>query len=70
MYLSLFLYQVPIQEGDLPLKPTKVTSFTTILYNLKNSIRDMKPFCRPLFCHSSVVDYTSSLLKQRSHYDT
>ena len=38
-----------------PLKPMKVTLFTTILYNSKNSIRDIRPFCRPLLCHSSVV---------------
>jgi len=45
------------------LKPTKVTFFTMIFYNSENSIRDMKHFCRPLFCHSSVLKYTSSLLQ-------
>jgi len=41
------------------LKPTKVTSFTMILCNSENSIRDIRPFCRKLFCHSSVVKYIS-----------
>ena len=44
-------------------KATKVTLFTTILYSSENSIRDMRPFCRPLFRHSSVVKYTSALLQ-------
>jgi len=29
-----------------------------ILYNSENIIRDIRPFYRPLFCHSSVVKYT------------
>jgi len=33
-----------------------------IMYKLENNIRDIKPFCRPLFCHSSAVKYTSFLL--------
>jgi len=42
--------------GDCPtLKYAKVTSFTIILYNLENNIRDTRPFCHPLFCHSSSV---------------
>jgi len=45
------------------LKPTKVTLFTMILYNSENNIRDTRPFCRLLFCQSSVVNYTSSLLQ-------
>jgi len=49
--------------GDRPLKPTKVTSCTLIFYNLENGIRDMRPLCSPLFCHSSVVKYISSLLQ-------
>jgi len=52
-------------EGDwgenLALKPIKVTLFTLILYNSENSIRDIRSFCRPLFCHSSVVEYASPL---------
>jgi len=46
-----------------PLKPTKVTLFTMILYNSENSICNIRPFCRLLFCHSNVVKYTSSLLQ-------
>ena len=44
------------------LKLSKVTSLTVILYNSEQSIRDTRPFCSPLFCHRSVVKYTSSLL--------
>jgi len=47
-----------------PLKPTKVSLFTIIFYNSKNNIRDISLFCRPLFCHSSVEKYTSSILQQ------
>jgi len=36
---------------------------TTPLVKLYLTIRDTRPFCRPLFCHSSVVKYTSSLLQ-------
>ena len=25
------------------------------------TVRDLRPFCRPMFCHSSVAKYTSSL---------
>jgi len=46
-----------------PLKPKKVTFFTMILYNSENNLCDSRPFCRPLFCHNSVVKYTSSLLQ-------
>ena len=49
-----------------PLKPTKVTFFTTILYNSENNIRDIRPFCRPLFCHCSVVKYTSSFYSSKA----
>ena len=51
-------------------KPTNVTLFTMIFYNSENSVRDLRPFCRPLFCHSSVLKYTWSLLQQRSRYET
>jgi len=47
-----------------PLKPTKVILLAMIVYNSENSIRDLRPFCHPLFCRSSVVKYTSSLLQQ------
>jgi len=43
-----------------PIKPTKVTLFTIIFYNSENSIRYIKPFGRPLFCHSSDAKYNSS----------
>jgi len=43
--------------------PKKVTLFTMILYNLENSTRDLRPFCRLLFCHRTVVKYASSLLE-------
>jgi len=63
-----------IQGGRLgqspPLKPTKVTFFTMIFYNLENSIRDIRPFSRPLFCHSSVVKYTSCLLQLWTRNET
>jgi len=38
-----------------PLIHTKVTFFTMILNNSENSIRNIRPFFRPLFCHKSVV---------------
>jgi len=34
-----------------------------ILYNSENNIRDIRPFCCALFCHSSVVEYASTLLQ-------
>jgi len=42
-----------------PLKPTKVTLFTMILCNSEDSIRDLRPFCRLLFCHSNDMKYTA-----------
>ena len=51
-----------------PLKPTKVSLFTMILYNSVNSIRD-RSFCQPLFCHDSFVKYTSSLLQEWTRND-
>ena len=42
-----------------PLKPTKVTLFAMIVYNSEKTIRDIWPFCPPLFCHSSAVKYTT-----------
>jgi len=33
-----------------------------ILYNSENNIRDIRPFCRPLFCHSSVVNRGERIL--------
>jgi len=57
-------------EVITPLKPTKVTLSTMILYNSENSIRDIKPFCSPLICHSSVVKYTSSLVQQSTRNES
>lgn len=45
------------------LKLTKVTLFTINLHNSEN-ICDIRPFLRQLFCHSSVVTSTSSLVRQ------
>jgi len=45
-------------EGDRPPKTYESNFFTKILYNLENSIRDIRPFRHPLFCHSSVVKYS------------
>jgi len=58
-----------VTQWIAPLKPTKVTLITMILYTLENSIRDIRPFCRPLFCHSSVVKYTSSLAEAEPLWD-
>ena len=57
-----------IQGGEeigaiAPLKPTKVTLFTTIFYNLENNIHDIRPFRRLLFCYNSFVKHTFSLLQ-------
>jgi len=46
-----------------PPKPTQVTLFTMVFYNLENSIGDIEPFCCPLFCHNSVAKYPSSFLQ-------
>ena len=51
-----------------PLKLKKVTLFSMILYNSENNVRNVRPFCRPQFCHSSVVKYTSSLAQKQSCY--
>jgi len=57
--ISVFVRKRPEanpERGDWsnrsPLKPTKVSLFTILLYNSENSIRDIRPFCRPLFCHN------------------
>jgi len=49
-----------------PLKPTKESFFSVILYNSANSICDI----RPMFCHSKVMKYAFSLLQYRSCYET
>jgi len=52
-----------------PPKTCESIFFTMNLYNPENSIRDTRAFCRPLFCHNSVVKYTSSLLQLWSCYE-
>jgi len=69
-FLALYgrLEEVLIDGGRLGrsfLKPTKVTFFTTIIHNSENNSRDIRSFCRPVFCHSSVVKYTSTLLQNK-----
>ena len=49
--------------GAIASPKTYESNFTMILYNPENSIRDIRRFCDPLFCRSSVVKYTSSLLQ-------
>jgi len=44
-------------------KTDELTLFTMTVYKSENSIRNTSLFCHPLFCHRSVVKYTSSLLK-------
>jgi len=51
-----------------PIKPKKVTLITTVLYNPENNIRDIRSFCRPLLCHSSVVKYTVLHLSYSSEH--
>jgi len=51
------------KRGDRSPKPYELILFTTIVYDSENSICNTRPFCHPLFCHRSVVKYTSSLLK-------
>ena len=34
-----------------------------VFHNFENSIRDMRPFCHPMFCHSVALKYTSSLVR-------
>jgi len=41
-----------------------------IFCNLENSIHDIRPFCRPLFCHSNVVKNISSLLQLCTRNET
>jgi len=56
-----------IQRGAIgaiaPPKTYKSNFFTMMFYNSENSICDIRPVCRPLFCHSKVVKYTSSALQ-------
>jgi len=51
--LNIILYNL---ENNI-LKPIPNISFGQCSIYL--FVRDMRPFCRPLFCHSSVVKYVS-----------
>jgi len=63
--LNMFRWTASYNQGriqggdrpDCPPKTTKVTLFTVILYKSENNIRDIRPFCSPLLCHSSVVKW-------------
>ena len=76
--LNMFRWTASYNQGriqggdrpDCPPKTTKVTLFTVILYKSENNIHDIRPFCSPLLCHSSVVEHTTFLLQQRSRYET
>jgi len=60
-----------------PLKPTKITLLTIILYHSENSIRDIRPFCRrPFAVHCFVtavlrstlhLSYSSEAVMRRSY---
>ena len=47
----------------VPLKTYESYFIHHDFYNSKNIIHDIRPFCRPLLCHSSIVKYASSLLQ-------
>ena len=49
--------------GDRPPKTSESNLIHHAFVQPWNSIRDIRPFCRPLFCCNSVVKYTSSLLQ-------
>jgi len=52
-----FIVRGESSGGDRPLlKPANATLLIIILYNSENSIHDIRPFCRPIFCHRSVVN--------------
>ena len=51
-------------------EPSKVTLFTIIFCNSEKNIRDIRSLGRPLFCQSSVVEYSSSLVQSRGGYET
>ena len=42
-----------------PVKPTKVTLFIMIFYNSGISIRNIRPFCRALFCEVCLISLTA-----------
>jgi len=60
----------PVVRLDRPATTCEGNFIHQNFCNLENNIRDIRPFCRPLFCHSSVVKYSSFLLQKRSRYET
>jgi len=57
MVLIVILHRGRSREdwGNRPPKIYESNLFTTILYNLENNIRDIRPFRRLLFCRNSFV---------------
>jgi len=56
-----------VQLGRLPQFPPKTYESNFIYHDFlqfENSICDIRPFCRPLFCHSSFVKYTLSYISE------
>jgi len=63
LFLLALTWQLQdVRQGRIPLKPSKVTIHLSFC-NSESSVRDIRPFCRPLLCHSNVVKYTSFLLQ-------
>jgi len=50
-------------QAIAPPKTYELTLFTMIVTIRKTAFAIQGPFCHPLFCHRSVVKYTSSLLE-------
>jgi len=55
----------PHPGGAILSKTYERNFFTAILHNSENNIRLKRPFCQPIFCHSSVVKYTLTLLQSK-----
>jgi len=55
--------------GDRPPETNESSFIHHVFLQFGNGIRDIKPFCCPLFRHSSTVKYTWSFLQQRSCFD-
>jgi len=73
MVIRCCRYQRRIQGERLgrlaPLKSYESKFIHHDFCNSENSIRNIRPFCRPLFCYSSVVKYNSSLLQKWSRHE-
>jgi len=50
--ISTMQRRIQGRRRSSPLKPAKVTLFTIILQHSEKNIRDIGPFCRPLFFQS------------------